>query len=149
MTNLKRAQLLRRRVDRLGRGLSIWIVATLGLSLAILVAAISSPAQAPGKVPHIGYLWIGAEGSDRATSLPGFQQGLRELGYEEGVNVAIAYRYAGGSMERLRELISDMIDSKGCNRGSRGDCRRCGKTGDQDDPGSRNSQRSGRLRLGP
>jgi putative tryptophan/tyrosine transport system substrate-binding protein len=112
MTNLKRAQLLRRRVDRLGRGLSIWIVAALGLPLAILVAAISSPAQAPGKVPRIGYLWIGAEGSDRATSLPGFQQGLRELGYEEGVNVAIAYRYAGGSMERLRELVSDMIGSK-------------------------------------
>jgi hypothetical protein len=80
MTNLKRAQLLRRRVDRLGGGLSIWIVATLGLPLAILVAAISSPAQAPGKVPHIGYLWIGAEGSDRATSLPGFQQDYVVLG---------------------------------------------------------------------
>jgi len=37
---------------------------------------------------------------------------LRELGYEEGVNVAIAYRYAGGSMERLAELISEMIGSK-------------------------------------
>jgi len=37
---------------------------------------------------------------------------LRELGYEEGVNVAIAYRYAGGSVERLRELISEMIGSK-------------------------------------
>src|SRR5436309_550777 len=93
------------------RGSSIRLLLSLGLILAILLAAISSPAQAQGKVPHIGYLWIGAEGSDRATSLPGFQQGLRELGYKEGVNVVIAYRYAGGSMERLRELISEMIGS--------------------------------------
>jgi putative ABC transport system substrate-binding protein len=93
-------------------GSSVRLLSRLGLTLAILSAAISAPAQSPGKVPHIGYLWIGAEGSDRATSLPGFQQGLRELGYKEGVNVAIAYRYAGGSMERLRELVSDMIGSK-------------------------------------
>jgi putative ABC transport system substrate-binding protein len=55
---------------------------------------------------------MGAEGSDRATSPPGFQQGLHELGYQEGVNVDINYCYAAGSMERLRELISDMIASK-------------------------------------
>ena len=103
---------IRRRDDRIRRGLLIRLVLTLGLALAILSVPIPTPAQNPVKVPYIGYLWIGTEGSDRATSLPGFQQGLRELGYEEGVNVAIAYRYAGGSMERLRELISELIGSK-------------------------------------
>jgi hypothetical protein len=46
-------------------------------------AAVARPvvgfAQMPGRVPHIGYIWIGAEGSDRATR-PGLQEGLRELG---------------------------------------------------------------------
>jgi putative ABC transport system substrate-binding protein len=89
---------------RLARGLAV--------TLAFLFATLPSGGQTPGKIPHVGYLWIGAEGSDRATSLPGFQQGLRELGYQEGINVDIEYRYAGGSMERLRELVSDMIATK-------------------------------------
>jgi ABC-type uncharacterized transport system substrate-binding protein len=86
--------------------------ASLALTLAVLFAALPAGGQTPGKIPHVGYLWIGAEGSDRATTLPGFQQGLRELGYQDGVNVAIEYRYAAGSMERLRELVSNMIASK-------------------------------------
>jgi ABC-type uncharacterized transport system substrate-binding protein len=90
----------------------IRLFSSLGLILVILSAAISTPAESQGKVPRIGYLWLGGEGSDRATSLPGFRQGLRELGYDEGVNVAIEYRYAGGNMERLAELISEMIGSK-------------------------------------
>ena len=64
------------------RRVLIRFVSILGLILAIPSVAIFTPAQIPGRVPHIGYLWIGAEGSDRATSLPGFQQGLRELGYQ-------------------------------------------------------------------
>ena len=88
------------------------LLATLGLTLAILWVALTAPAQTPGKAPRVGYLWIGAEGSDRATSLPGFRHGLRELGYQEGINVEIDYRYAGGSIERLRELVSDMIGSR-------------------------------------
>jgi len=62
------------------RRLSIPLIASLGLPLAILLAAISSPAQTPGNVPRIGYLWIGAECSDRATSLPGFQRGFARAG---------------------------------------------------------------------
>ena len=63
-------------------------------------------------MPHIGYLWLGPEGSDRATMKPGFQQGLRELGYQEGRDIVIEYRYADGSIERLRELVADMVASK-------------------------------------
>jgi hypothetical protein len=49
------------------RRLSTRLAATLWLALVILWAALSAPAQTPGKVPHVGYLWLGAEASDRAT----------------------------------------------------------------------------------
>jgi hypothetical protein len=68
-------------------------MALLAIVLAISFAALPTVAQTPGKVPHIGYLRLGAEGSDRATALPGFKQGLRELGYQEGGNIVIEYRY--------------------------------------------------------
>jgi putative ABC transport system substrate-binding protein len=68
----------------------------------------SAPAQTAGKVSHIGYIWIGAEGSDPATR-PGLQQGLRELGYHEDRDIVIEYRYADGNVERLRELVSKMV----------------------------------------
>ena len=86
--------------------------APLGLTLVILWVALSSSAQTPGTRPHIGYLWLGAKGSDRATTLPGFRQGLRERGYEEGDNIVVEYGYAAGSRERLRELVADMIARK-------------------------------------
>jgi putative ABC transport system substrate-binding protein len=88
------------------------LAASLALTFAVLSGVLSASAQTTGKVPHIGYLWLGAEGSDSTTTLPGLQQGLRELGYREGGNIVIEYRYAAGSSERLRELIADMVASK-------------------------------------
>src|SRR5215469_2445937 len=91
---------------------STHLAATLGLTVAILWVALSASAQSLGKVPHIGYLWLGPEGSDRATMKPGFQQGLRELGYQEGRDIIIEYRYADGSVEKLRQLVADAVASK-------------------------------------
>jgi ABC-type uncharacterized transport system substrate-binding protein len=87
------------------------LAASLALTLAVLSGVLSAGAQTTGKVPHIGYLWLGAEGSESASRL-GLQQGLRELGYQEGRDIVIEYRYANGDVERLRELVSDMVASK-------------------------------------
>ena len=90
------------------------LLAILGLTLAILSTALSAPAQTPGKIPHIGYIWIGAEGSDRVTR-PGLQKGLRELGYQEGRDIIIEYRNAGGSIERLRASSRSMAADRFCD----------------------------------
>jgi putative tryptophan/tyrosine transport system substrate-binding protein len=79
---------------------------------ALTLAALPAVAETPGKIPHVGYLWFGAEGSDEATMLPGFRQGLRELGYQEGGNIVIEYRYAGNSYERLHELVAETVASR-------------------------------------
>src|SRR5690348_3452232 len=79
--------------------------------LIVLSTALPAGAQTTGKVPHVGYLWLGAEGSETSSRL-GLQQGLRELGYHEGHDIVVEYRYADGDVERLRELVSDMVASK-------------------------------------
>jgi putative ABC transport system substrate-binding protein len=87
------------------------LAATLWLILVMLSLALSAHAQTPRKVPHVGYLWLGAEGSDLRVR-PGFRQGLRELCYHEGHDIVIEYRNADGSIERLRELVAGTVASK-------------------------------------
>ena len=65
-------------------------------------------AQQPPKVPRIGFL-TSATG-DPATEA--FRQGLRELGYVEGKNINIEYRYAEGRFERLPELAKELVRLK-------------------------------------
>jgi len=75
-----------------------------------LAAPVAARAQQAGKVYRIGFL-----GNQNAVllgaSLQAFRQGLRELGWVEGQNVAIDYRWADGDLEQLPALASDLIKS--------------------------------------
>ena len=69
-------------------------------------------AQQPAtKVPRIGWLVTGAPPSYRF-SLGAFRDGLKSLGYVEGRNVSIEYRWAEGNLARLPELAKDLVDQK-------------------------------------
>jgi putative ABC transport system substrate-binding protein len=59
-------------------------------------------------MPVIGYLHVGssAESRDRVSA---FHRGLKELGFVEGRDVAIEYRWADNQFDRLPELASDLI----------------------------------------
>jgi putative tryptophan/tyrosine transport system substrate-binding protein len=81
------------------------------LSAMLFALCFSAEAQQPKKVYRIGYL----SGSDAATDAPrsdGIQLALRELGYVEGQNTAIEYRYAEGKQERLFELAAELVRLK-------------------------------------
>src|SRR5215203_148674 len=62
-------------------------------------------------MPVIGYLGSGSPGPS-APFVAALHQGLGELGYVEGQNVAIEYRYADGRNDRLPALAADLIDRK-------------------------------------
>ena len=83
------------------------------LSLCALLFALcwSAEAQQPAKVPRIGYL-EGGSSSANSYSRQAFQQGLRALGYAEGKNILIEYRYGEGNSERLRELAEELVRLK-------------------------------------
>ena len=68
--------------------------------LPALVAPLAADAQQAGKVPRIGFLRVTSP-SDRPPLLDAFRHRLRELGWVEGQNIVIDYRYAEGRVDRL------------------------------------------------
>ncbi len=81
------------------------VVLIVSLTLSLLAAPPAAAAQQARKVPQIGFLvFVSSETRYRA-----FQQGLRELGYVEGQNIAIEFRSADGSLERLSDLADELV----------------------------------------
>ena len=82
----------------------IWLLAT-----HFLLICSFADAQQPGKLPRVGVLFIG--GKDQP-HLESFKQGLRDLGYVEGKNIILVYRYAEGKEERLADLAAELVGEK-------------------------------------
>jgi len=75
------------------------------LATLMLSSVYPARAQRPTKVPRIGFLTTAA-GDPSAEA---FRQGLRELGYVEGKNILIEYRYAEGGSQPLSELAEELV----------------------------------------
>jgi putative ABC transport system substrate-binding protein len=84
-------------------------VRTIILAIALLVTPLATEAQQVGRVPRIGIL---RSGSPPDPFVEAFRQGLRELGYDEGRNISIEYRWAEGSDEQLPGLAADLVRVK-------------------------------------
>ena len=80
------------------------------LTLGAILLALNFPAEAQQskKVSRIGFLGA-ASASSQASRLDAFRQALRELGYTEGKNIAVEYRFADGDFERLPDLASELV----------------------------------------
>jgi putative ABC transport system substrate-binding protein len=83
------------------------------LALCALLFAQSIPARAqqPARIPRIGIL-IAATTSFYSARVEALRQRLRELGYVEGKNIVIDYRYAEGKLERLPDLAVELVRLK-------------------------------------
>jgi putative ABC transport system substrate-binding protein len=77
----------------------------------LLAIAVIAQAQQPKKVPRLGYLAAAARSANAART-EAFRHGLRELGYVEGTNIAIEWRYAEGKRDRLPALAADLVGLK-------------------------------------
>src|SRR5262245_49042648 len=78
------------------------------LTLALLAAPLAAEGQLPAKVYRIGFLGNLNQAISKPT-VDAFRQGLRELGWVEGQNVSIEYRWADGNLERLPALALDLL----------------------------------------
>jgi putative tryptophan/tyrosine transport system substrate-binding protein len=83
----------------------------LAASLAATALAWPLDVRAAEAMPVIGYLSSGSPGP-AAPNVAAFHQGLNETGYVEGQNVAIEYRWAEGSNDRLPALAADLVGRK-------------------------------------
>ena len=81
------------------------------LATFFLTTASLAQAQQPKKVPRIGYLVASDPASDSVRS-EAIRLALRALGYIEGQNIAIEYRYAEGKPDRYPELLAELVRLK-------------------------------------
>jgi putative ABC transport system substrate-binding protein len=86
--------------------LAFWLLMALPLTLSSFTEA-----QQPKKIPRIGYL-SSSDPATESTRTEAFRAALRELGYIEGQNIAIEYRYAEGKVDRFSELAVELVRLK-------------------------------------
>src|SRR6516225_10578469 len=67
-------------------------------------------ARAQGLVPIVGFAVSGSRANQ--DPIVGFEAGLKEMGFVQGQNLALEYRFAEGKLDRLRALISDLVQRK-------------------------------------
>jgi putative ABC transport system substrate-binding protein len=80
------------------------------LALSLCVSQPAVQAQQTGKMPRVAFLSTTAPGPSPTTD--GFRQGLSDLGYIEGRNIAIEWRWGRGSIERFPEFAAEMVKLK-------------------------------------
>jgi len=81
------------------------------VALALLAAPLATGAQPAGKIHRIGFLGNSTPALE-ANLVGPFREGLRELGYVEGQNILIEYRWAEGKYERLPSLVGELLGQK-------------------------------------
>ena len=79
--------------------------------LGSAAAALPLPAAAQPKIPRIGFMGNSTAALE-ANLLDAFREGLRELGYEEGRNIVIEYRWANGTYDHFPVLVAELIAAK-------------------------------------
>jgi putative ABC transport system substrate-binding protein len=84
------------------------------LCAVLLTLNFPAEAQQPEKIPRVGFL-SRTSAPTPTTPYPSgdaFRQGLRDLGYIEGKNILIEYRYAEGSLARIPSLVAELMQLK-------------------------------------
>jgi putative tryptophan/tyrosine transport system substrate-binding protein len=72
---------------------------------------LSARAQQPAKIARIGFLGSSSP-SDWASRMEALRSGLRDLGYVEGKNIVIEFRWAEGNYDRHRDLVDELLRLK-------------------------------------
>jgi putative ABC transport system substrate-binding protein len=87
------------------------IIGLLAIFVTLAACGAVAQAQQPKKVPRIGYL-SSSDPASESTRFEAIRLALRELGYIEGQNIAIEYRYAEGKQDRYPELAAELVRLK-------------------------------------
>ena len=87
----------------------LWLI-----TVILFVSIHRAEAQQPTKVARIGFVSARAEPTVAApdTTAESLRQGLRSLGYIEGKNIVIDYRYFAGKVDRIPSLVAELLQAK-------------------------------------
>ena len=78
----------------------------------LLAVAVIAEAQQPKKIPLIGYVSGSGDPKTPGPQVEGFRQGLRDLGYIEGNNILVEYRYVEQGLDRVPGLVAELVKLK-------------------------------------
>ena len=100
----------RRRAGGQRKEVTTWCC-TIGclVAFALLLVPLAAGAQLPRTIPRLGYLAFRPGPCTDTPTCEGVVQGLRELGYVEGQNIIMEYRWSEGNVERLRENAAELV----------------------------------------
>ena len=73
-----------------------------------MTAARALRAQQKAKVPRVGWIWAGRSAGNPIEAA-GFRQGLKELGFVEGQNIIVDYRFGEGRTDPIAELVAELV----------------------------------------
>ena len=83
------------------------------LCAMLFALCIHAEAQQPKKVPQIGYISGTGNAIDQGPYVEALRQGLRDLGYVDGKNIAIEFRGAEGKLDGIPNLINGLAGAAG------------------------------------
>jgi putative ABC transport system substrate-binding protein len=82
------------------------------LGTASLIFVDLAQTQQPAKIPRIGYVSVSGDPQNPGQYVEAFRQGLKDLGYIEGKNILVEYRYAAVEPERVPEFVAELVRLK-------------------------------------
>jgi putative ABC transport system substrate-binding protein len=86
------------------------------VAVVLLALAVIAEAQEPKKVPSVGFLLqrVGPTPTTPDPFADAFRQGLRDLGYIEGKNILVEYRYGEGKWDWIPSQVAELVQLKVC-----------------------------------
>jgi len=103
------------RQEATGNSKKVKVIGIAGFAVCVLLFALygSAYAQQAMKIPTVGFLLEGFPSSvSDSTRIEAFRKGLREIGYTEGKDISIEYRFAEGKRGRLTDLAAELVRLK-------------------------------------
>jgi putative ABC transport system substrate-binding protein len=83
-------------------------VIVIGLAVLLLTFGRSGAQQTPVKIPRVGFLT--SADNERTRTIAAFREGLRDLGYAEGRNILLEFRFAAGDLAHGRKLVAELVN---------------------------------------
>jgi len=87
-------------------------IAVVILCAMLLALGSSADAQQPAKIPRIGVLSTAGDSRIPGFQIEAFRKGLLDIGYIDGKNVLVDYRYAEGNQDRLPPIVAELVQLK-------------------------------------
>jgi putative tryptophan/tyrosine transport system substrate-binding protein len=85
---------------------------SLAFGAVLFALCFAAHAQEPKKIPRIGYVSVSGDAKNPGRFVEAFRQGLRDLGYNEGKNILVEYRYPGEEVDRVPGFVAELVQLK-------------------------------------